>query len=100
MEVMDRREVVDLDEVRTRRDMAGLTAGRIVEPDVTAIRVVFNAADEEGIIRGLARLSACRQCDQQEDQEESRYEVAQASLQRAQGTSDPCGRKGAHPGMS
>ena len=94
MEVVDRRLILDLDEVRTRCDVARLAAGEVVEPDAIAVDgIVRDAADEEGIVERGLRLRPGRQGDQEQREEEPRCEIEEPSRQDTQGNRDPAAEK-------
>jgi hypothetical protein len=76
MEVVDRRPIVDPHHVGARGDVARLAAREVVEPDAVAVDgIVFDAADEEGIIERGLRLRAGRQGDQKQSEEKPRSEI-------------------------
>jgi hypothetical protein len=57
MEVLHRRQIVDLDDVPAGGDVARLAPGEIVEPN----SAVVDAADEERILRRTLWLSSGRE---------------------------------------
>jgi hypothetical protein len=86
--------IVDLHEIRTRRDVARLAAGEVVEPDAIAVDgIVRDAADEKGIVERGLRLRPGRQGDQEQREEKPRSEIEEPSRQDTQGNRDPAAEK-------